>query len=144
MFCKKGVLKNFAKFTGKHLCKSLFLIKLPAAPATLFKKRLWHRYFPVNFAKFLRTPFLQKNSWATASEERSFFKWAPNKSVKTACVCTAFFFHYFKYYGQNIFSRITALYLTAKVERKEKTFYLKHEIILCQKKRESKCFRLRR
>ena len=23
-------------------------------PATLFKKRLWHRCFPVNFAKFLR------------------------------------------------------------------------------------------
>ena len=28
MFCKKGVLKNFAIFTGKHLCWSLFLIKL--------------------------------------------------------------------------------------------------------------------
>ena len=27
-------------------------------PATLLKKRLWHRYFPVNFVKFLRTPFL--------------------------------------------------------------------------------------
>ena len=26
--------------------------------ATLFKKRLWHRCFPVNFAIFLRTPFL--------------------------------------------------------------------------------------
>ena len=26
--------------------------------ATLLKKRLWHRCFPVNFAKFLRTPFL--------------------------------------------------------------------------------------
>ena len=25
---KKGVLKNFAKFTGKHLCQFLFLIKL--------------------------------------------------------------------------------------------------------------------
>ena len=24
MFCKKGVLRNFAKFTGKHLCHSLF------------------------------------------------------------------------------------------------------------------------
>ena len=24
-------------------------------------------------------------------------------SVKTACVCIVFFFHYFKYYGQNIF-----------------------------------------
>ena len=25
---KVGVLENFAKFTGKHLCQSLFLIKL--------------------------------------------------------------------------------------------------------------------
>ena len=30
-------------------------------PATLVKKRLWHRYFPVNFTKFLRTPFLTKH-----------------------------------------------------------------------------------
>ena len=28
MFCKKGVLKNFANFTGKHLCQSLFLKKV--------------------------------------------------------------------------------------------------------------------
>ena len=26
-------------------------------PATLLKKRLWNRCFPVNFVKFLRTPF---------------------------------------------------------------------------------------
>ena len=26
------------------------------------KKRLWHRFFPVNFEKFLKTPFLQKTS----------------------------------------------------------------------------------
>ena len=26
------------------------------------KKRLWHRCFPVNFAKFLRAPFLQNTS----------------------------------------------------------------------------------
>ena len=26
VFYKKGVLKNLAKFTGKHLCQSLFLI----------------------------------------------------------------------------------------------------------------------
>ena len=30
--------------------------------ATLFKKSLWHRCYPVNFAKFLRTLFLQKTS----------------------------------------------------------------------------------
>ena len=32
-------------------------------PATLLKKRLWHTCFPVNFAKFLRSPFLQNTSW---------------------------------------------------------------------------------
>ena len=28
MFCKKDVLRNFAKFTGKHLCQSRFFNKL--------------------------------------------------------------------------------------------------------------------
>ena len=28
VFCKKGVLRNFTKFTGKHLCQSLFFIKV--------------------------------------------------------------------------------------------------------------------
>ena len=57
VFCKKGVLRKFAKFLGKHLCQSLFFFdKVPGLrPATLFKKRLWHRCFPENFAKFLRT-----------------------------------------------------------------------------------------
>ena len=27
MFCKKGVLKNFEKFTGKHVSQGLFLNK---------------------------------------------------------------------------------------------------------------------
>ena len=31
-------------------------------PATLLKKKLWHSCFPVNFAKFLRTHFLQNTS----------------------------------------------------------------------------------
>ena len=37
-------------------------IKVIVQPATLLKKRLWHRCFPVNFAKILRTPFLQNTS----------------------------------------------------------------------------------
>ena len=28
VFCKKGVFKNFAKFTGKHVCQSLFFNKV--------------------------------------------------------------------------------------------------------------------
>ena len=43
---KKGVLKNFAKFTGKRLCQSLSFNKVAGlGPATLFKKRLLHRCF---------------------------------------------------------------------------------------------------
>ena len=45
-------------------------------------------------------------------------KLASVKSVKTSCVCI-FFFHYFKYYGQKIFSRTAMPYLIARVERKE-------------------------
>ena len=32
------------------------------AIVSLLKKKLWHRCFPVSFAKFLRTPFLQNIS----------------------------------------------------------------------------------
>ena len=66
---RKGVLRNFANFTGKHPYQSLFFNKVVGlGPATLLKKRLQHRYFPVNFAKFLRTPFLIEHLQATASE----------------------------------------------------------------------------
>ena len=54
VFCKKDALRNFAKFTGKHLCQSL----------TLLKKTLWHSCFPVNFARFLKTPcFTEHIRW---------------------------------------------------------------------------------
>ena len=52
VFCKKGVLRNFAKFTGKQLCQSLFFNKVAG---------LRHRYFPVKFAKFLRTSFFTEH-----------------------------------------------------------------------------------
>ena len=58
MFYKIVVLENFAKLTGKHLSWSVFLIKLKAF--NFNKKTLQHRCFPVNFAKFLRTPCSQK------------------------------------------------------------------------------------
>ena len=56
---KKGVLRKIGKFTGKHLCQSHFFNKVAGLrPATLLEKRPWHSSFPVNFTKFLRTPFL--------------------------------------------------------------------------------------
>ena len=55
---KKGVPRNFARFAGKNLCQSVFFNKVAdLRPATLLKKRLWHRRFPVSFTKFPRTTF---------------------------------------------------------------------------------------
>ena len=41
VFHKKAILKNFFKFTGKHLCLSLILIKLQAYYSLYL---FWKRY----------------------------------------------------------------------------------------------------
>ena len=48
IFCEKSVLRNSKKFTEKHLCQSLFFNKVAGLR-------------PVNFAKFLRTPFIREH-----------------------------------------------------------------------------------
>ena len=64
VFCKKSVLKTFAKLTRKHLCRSFFFNKVASLrPAILFKKRLQYSCFPVNFAKFSRTLFFNEHLW---------------------------------------------------------------------------------
>ena len=64
---RKGVLRNFAKLT-EHLCQSLFFNKVTGLrPATLLKKRLLDRCFPVIFVKFLRTPFYTEHLSVAAS-----------------------------------------------------------------------------
>ena len=51
MFFKKSVLRNFAKLTAKKTEKSL-----------------WHRCFPVNFAKISKNTFFTEHLWLTASD----------------------------------------------------------------------------
>ena len=47
MFYNKDLLKNFAKFTGKHLYRSFFFNKVAGLrPATLLKKILRYMCFP--------------------------------------------------------------------------------------------------
>ena len=58
IFCslKKGVIKNFAKFTGKHLCRSLsFNISFSLS---FYQKNLLH-VFSCEFAKFLKIYFFR-------------------------------------------------------------------------------------
>ena len=58
--------------TGGLLWKKLSGLR----PATLLKKRLWHKCFLVNFVKFLRTPFLQNTSGRLL---HTFFRMVPSK-----------------------------------------------------------------
>ena len=53
---KKGILKNFVIFTGKHLFWSLFFAR---RPANLLKKDSNTVVFHMNIAKFLRTTILK-------------------------------------------------------------------------------------
>ena len=56
VFYWKGIIKNFAKFTRKHLRWSLHLNKVAGPrPQNSLKNRFQHRCLLVNFAKFLRT-----------------------------------------------------------------------------------------
>ena len=60
-FCKIDILENFRKIHMKTpVPESLFNRVTGLLCVTLFKKKLRHRCFPVNVAKFSRTPFQQK------------------------------------------------------------------------------------
>ena len=62
MFCKKVVLQKFANVIRKHLCWSLFLIKLQAFQICNFiKKILQHRCFPVISAKFFKNSYFEEH-----------------------------------------------------------------------------------
>ena len=79
VFCKKGVLRNFTKFTGKHLFQSLFFKKVAGlSPATLLKTRLWHRFLPVFFMKFLTTSFFYRTPPVAASGYSTLSAWHLN------------------------------------------------------------------
>ena len=71
MFCKKVVLRNFPKLTGKQLCQSLF-----------FKKETLARVFS---CEFLRISFLQKTTFFTEQRRWLLLKnlFTHSTSVKT-------------------------------------------------------------
>ena len=55
---QNGVLKHFAKSTGKYLCRSFFDKVVGFLPANLLKNVLHHSYFPMNFAILSRAALL--------------------------------------------------------------------------------------
>ena len=69
VLCKKGILKNFTKFTGKHLCQSLFLNKIVGQSPVCnpIKKKTMTQVFSCEFCEIFKNTFFKENLWITAS-----------------------------------------------------------------------------
>ena len=76
MFYKKNVLRNFARFTRKHLCQRLFLNKvtgLRPKACNFIKKKSLAQVFSCEFCKISKNTFFHKTPLVAASERcRSF------------------------------------------------------------------------
>ena len=65
---KKGILRNFAKCTGKHLCQSLFFNKVVGCrPASLLKKTL-AQVFSSEFWEISKNTFCFRTPLMVASD----------------------------------------------------------------------------
>ena len=77
----KGVLRNFTKFTGKHLCQSLYFNKVAGA-CNFIKIEALAQVFSCEFCEISKNTFFTEHIWATAS--------GANKITSVLCV-TVFF-----------------------------------------------------
>ena len=67
---KKAVLRNLAKFIGKHLCQSLFFNKVAGAACNFIKKETLSQVLSCEFCAISKNTFFTEHVWATASDHR--------------------------------------------------------------------------
>ena len=67
VFCEKGVLGNFAKFTGKHLCQNLFINKV-AGLFNFIKKETLAQVLSCEFCKISKNTFSYRTLPLAASD----------------------------------------------------------------------------
>ena len=60
VFCKKGIFRNFAKFTRKHLCQSLSSNRVAGWGLQLYKKETLTQMFFCEFCEIFKTTFFYK------------------------------------------------------------------------------------
>ena len=71
MFCEKGVIRNFIKFTGKQLCQSLFSNKvagLRPKACNFIKRETLAQVFSCEFCEISKKTFFQRTPIVAASE----------------------------------------------------------------------------
>ena len=66
VFCKKRVLRSFAKFTGKHLCHGIFFNKVASA-CNFIKKETLAQVFSCEFCEIFKSTFSYRTPSVAAS-----------------------------------------------------------------------------
>ena len=66
---RKSVLRNFAKFTGKHLCQSLFFNKVAGTASNFIKKETLAQVIACGFCKIFKNTFSTEHLRMTTSEQ---------------------------------------------------------------------------
>ena len=96
VFCKKDVLRNFAKFTGKHLCQSLFFNK--GLACNFIKKETLAQVFSFEFCEISKNTFSTEHLRTTASLRNTMFIFTKSIQIRLItlfenkhCFCC---FHY--------------------------------------------------
>ena len=60
-FVKRGVLRNFTKFTGKHLCQSLFFNKVAGQACNFIKKETLAQVLSCEFREISKNTFFTEH-----------------------------------------------------------------------------------
>ena len=66
VFCKKGVLRNLTKFTGKHLFQSLFFNKIAGLRSEALLEKILAQVFSCEFCKISINAFSYRTPTAAA------------------------------------------------------------------------------
>ena len=125
VFCKKkGVLKNFATFTGKYPNRSLILIKFQTEPCNFIKKEILALVFFCEFCEIFGNTFFTEHSgrllmqvlWENLSQSqentlKSIFRMTYSFSKKTSIA--GFFLRVFATFSEYIFYRAPLFLLTS-------------------------------
>ena len=72
---RKGSLRNFRKFTGKHLYQDLFFNKVTGLSGNFIKEETQTQVLPCGFSEISENNFFTEDLWATVSAHSLQLHW---------------------------------------------------------------------
>ena len=93
VFCKKDVLRNFVKFTGKHLCQSIFFNKvagLSPEACNFIKKETLAQVFSCGFCEISKNTFSYRTSPVAVSGWGQSRRYEKSSTYENHCHISSF------------------------------------------------------